>query len=514
MKFRTKIWMLPVSAATVFVIGCACSYIVGANTSATLGHLRTRDYPAQETVTRIERHNENFRNSLQSAAIEGDEARLSDVEALGAATLAEIATLSKIDGQETLAGLLRDQATAYQSTALSATRAMLGKREPGNLLTQMQAHMTALDKQISAGKEQTMQAVRSSGDAADAGVQRGLWVVIGTCLAALAALGIASKVIVTSVWRDLGGEPTELNDAMRRIAEGDLSSKATANGSEVDPNSVSAALDVMISQLRKTVGTIRQATQSITHASREIASGNLDLSNRTENAASNLQHAASAMDELAKTVGNTAQSAVQARKLVSSAANFAQRGGNIMSQVVSNMNEINAASLKINDIIGVIDGIAFQTNILALNAAVEAARAGEQGRGFAVVAAEVRSLSARSAEAAKEIKTLIGMSSAKVENGSQLVDAAGNTMQEIMASVEHVTHVITEISNATTEQSSGIGSVSQSVSQLDQMTQQNAALVEQSAAAASSLSEQAQILAGAVAVFRLDYAIAHAPSSS
>ena len=261
-------------------------------------------------------------------------------------------------------------------------------------------------------------------------------------------------------------------------------------------------------QFQQTLGSVRNSVDSITNASSEIATGNQDLSARTEQTASNLQQAASSMEQLTGTVKQSADSARQANQLASSAAEVAARGGAVVSQVVSTMDEINASSKKIADIIGVIDGIAFQTNILALNAAVEAARAGEQGRGFAVVAGEVRNLAQRSAEAAKEIKSLIGASVESVDSGSKLVADAGKTMQEIVGSVQRVTDIIGEISAASSEQSDGIGQVNTAVVQLDQMTQQNASLVEQSAAAAESLKEQAVKLTEVVSVFRLTAAAA------
>ncbi len=248
---------------------------------------------------------------------------------------------------------------------------------------------------------------------------------------------------------------------------------------------------------------VREAAQSIGNASAEIASGNQDLSLRTEQTASNLQSTASSMAQLTGTVQHSADSARQANQLAASAAEVAVRGGTVVGEVVSTMNDINHSSRKIADIIGVIDGIAFQTNILALNAAVEAARAGEQGRGFAVVASEVRSLAGRSAEAAKEIKALIGASVDKVDAGARLVQNAGDTMNEIVSAVQKVSDIIAQISAAAAEQSNGIGSVNAAVGELDQMTQQNAALVEQSAAAAESLREQAHRLEQAVSVFQL-----------
>ena len=263
------------------------------------------------------------------------------------------------------------------------------------------------------------------------------------------------------------------------------------------------ALKQALGRVQQTLLQVRASAGSVNTASDEIATGNHDLSARTEQAASSIQETASAMEQLTATVRNSADSARQANQLAASAAEVAQRGGAVVSQVVSTMDEINHSSKKISDIIGTIDGIAFQTNILALNAAVEAARAGEQGRGFAVVASEVRSLAQRSAEAAREIKGLIVASVERVEAGSKLVADAGQTMDEIVGSVKRVSDVIGEISTASSEQSDGIGQVGVAITQLDQMTQQNAALVEESTAAAESLRQQAQRLNEALAGFRL-----------
>jgi methyl-accepting chemotaxis protein len=291
-------------------------------------------------------------------------------------------------------------------------------------------------------------------------------------------------------------------EAAEAIARFDLTHPIPSGGSD-DVGRLLTALEATQRSLQKIIGDMRSAADSIGTASAEIATGNLDLSQRTEQTASNLQNAASSMSELTGTVKQTADAAMTANQLASSAASVAQRGGEAVSQVVATMDEISQSSRKINDIIGVIDGIAFQTNILALNAAVEAARAGEQGRGFAVVASEVRSLAQRSAGAAKEIKTLISASVERVDSGTQQVQAAGSTMTEIVASVQRVTDIIGEISAAAREQSEGIAVVNGSVVQLDQMTQQNAALVEESAAAAESLREQSARMADAISVFKL-----------
>ncbi len=288
-----------------------------------------------------------------------------------------------------------------------------------------------------------------------------------------------------------------------KIAEGDLSSRDMNVQGGDESARMLRALAAMNTSLHAMVSDVRVATDSITTASTEIAAGNQDLSSRTEQTASNLQQAAASIEQISGTVQHSADAARQANDMASSAAEVASRGGTVVSQVVNTMQDINASSKKISDIIGVIDGIAFQTNILALNAAVEAARAGEQGRGFAVVASEVRSLAQRSAEAAREIKALIGASVDKVEAGSRLVSEAGSTMSEIVASVERVSSIIHEITHASGEQSAGIREVNQSVAMLDQMTQQNSALVEESAAAAESLRDQAHKLTQTVSTFRL-----------
>ena len=322
----------------------------------------------------------------------------------------------------------------------------------------------------------------------------------------LVAILVGSAVLIRSIREPL----KEANELAARIAQGDLSARIdTTRGDEF--GDLMKSLARMNEALAHMVQQVRQSTDSIATASAEIATGNHDLSVRTEQTSSNLQSTASAMEELTSTVQHSADNARQASQLAASASTVAQKGGSVVQQVVSTMGEINASSKKIADIIGVIDGIAFQTNILALNAAVEAARAGEQGRGFAVVAGEVRSLAGRSAEAAKEIKALINTSVQKVDSGAQLVSQAGDTMNEIVQSVRRVADVIGEITAAASEQSSGIAQVNNSIANLDQMTQQNAALVEQSAAAAQSLREQADQLAQAVAVFKLSGHVAMAP---
>ena len=304
----------------------------------------------------------------------------------------------------------------------------------------------------------------------------------------------ATRSITTPVQRAV--------EAAEEISKGNLALRIEAQGKD-EAARLLRALSEMQESLSRIVGHVREGSQSVAVASSEIASGNNDLSARTEQQASALQQTAASMEQLNSTVRQNADNARQANQLAMSASTVAVQGGEVVGQVVETMKGINDSSRKISDIIGVIDGIAFQTNILALNAAVEAARAGEQGRGFAVVASEVRSLAGRSAEAAKQIKTLINDSVERVEHGTSLVDQAGTTMTEVVGAIKRVTDLVGEISAASNEQSQGVSQVSEAVTQMDQVTQQNAALVEEMAAAASSLNNQAQDLVDTVAFFKL-----------
>ncbi|MYM71007.1 methyl-accepting chemotaxis protein [Duganella sp. FT109W] len=320
-------------------------------------------------------------------------------------------------------------------------------------------------------------------------------------LLAVAISVVAALVITRGLLKQLGGEPDYTASIAGSIAAGDLSISINTTGA--DKNSLVVEMREMRNSLRDIVSQVRTGTETIGTASREIAAGNVDLSSRTEMQASSLEKTASAMDELTSTVKQNADNAREANQLASAASDVAVKGGQVVSQVVDTMSSIDASAKKIVDIIGVIDGIAFQTNILALNAAVEAARAGEQGRGFAVVASEVRNLAQRSAGAAKEIKMLIDDSVEKVGAGTKLVGQAGVTMDEVVSSVRRVTDIMSEIANASQEQSAGIAQVNQSIIEMDSMTQQNAALVEEAAAAAQSLQDQASELSRVVSVFKL-----------
>ncbi|TFW29007.1 methyl-accepting chemotaxis protein [Massilia horti] len=376
--------------------------------------------------------------------------------------------------------------------AVEATRVMIKEIRPAQ-----KKWMEALDQLGQLEDQQNAQS-QASAEAAFASARNFML----TLLALAMAMGIAAAVVITrGLLKQLGGEPGYTARIAGSIANGDLSIAIDTHAS--DRGSLLVEMKEMRNSLVGIVAQVRRGTETIGTASREIAAGNIDLSSRTELQASSLEKTASAMERLTGTVKQNADNAREANQLAATASDVASKGGQVVSQVVETMGSINASANKIVDIIGVIDGIAFQTNILALNAAVEAARAGEQGRGFAVVASEVRNLAQRSAAAAKEIKTLIGDSVEKVERGSKLVGQAGVTMDEVVDSVKRVTDIMGEIADASAEQSAGIEQVNQSIIEMDSMTQQNAALVEEAAAAAQSLQDQAAELARVVSIFKL-----------
>ena len=407
-------------------------------------------------------------------------------------------------GQRTLAAVKAYLATwepirnASRRTADDPAALAEAKRLIGDAVKTYQAAQTEIDAWWDYNMVLSDQARTESVSTYD----RARWVMGLLAVAGLAA-GIGAALLITrSLMRQIGGEPAYAKQVVGEIAAGNLAVQVHLR--EGDQDSLLAAMRGMRDQLSHVVAQVRASSDSIATGSAQIATGNADLSQRTEEQASNLQQTAASMEQISGTVRNSAETASEANRLATTAAGAATRGGELVGGVVQSMQEIVVASRKIGEIIGVIDGIAFQTNILALNAAVEAARAGENGRGFAVVAGEVRSLAGRAAEAAREVKTLINASIEKVEAGTAHADQAGSAMSDIVAQVQRVSGLIGEITSAAAEQSSGVAQVGNAMGQLDQVTQQNAALVEESAAAAESLRAQSARLAELVASFRLD----------
>ena len=433
------------------------------------------------------------------------EATFKDVIAATSAQISEV--------QKSIEAMALTEADKAQMAKVAAARkAMIDLRGQARKLKAEGQHEQAMaliaqsyNPATSAYLQTLRDFVQMQRDAAQAWQQEQVQARAHTAQMAAAAIVVLVVLIALAAFWFIRGMQRSLAQAAQwaeRIAQGDLSAtEKVTRGDEF--GDLLRSLQIMASALGRVVSQVRQSTDSIATASAEIASGNHDLSVRTEQTSSNLQQTASAMDQFASTIGQSASSAQQASSLAVGASAVAQRGGEVVAQVVSTMHDIHHSSQKIADIIGVIDGIAFQTNILALNAAVEAARAGEQGRGFAVVASEVRGLAQRSAAAAKEIKTLIDDSVAKVGIGTQLVERAGTTMGDVVQGVKSVTAMVAEISAASSEQSAGIAQVNQAVTQMDQGTQQNAALVEEALAAVQSLSQQALALSQVVGKFRV-----------
>jgi methyl-accepting chemotaxis protein len=514
MKLGAKLLLAPLLTGAIALAGGGINAVLSAQTASASADGFRADLNRLRTITQLQEelshlHTGVYRTvaligSLDAAAIQAARSGLqqkADKLGQGVASVAGAGAppAAAADSPGTPAEQVKSQLLRYVKQADSAID--MASVDPNTGVAAMQS-ADASFKAVSKAMNDIVDGIdRAAVASSAADAQRARWQTLVLLLASVLATGLT---LAASAWmlRRVMGAIRQAAAVAEAVSQGNLA-VATGTDRHDEIGDLQRALGQMVGQLGGSMQTVQQAAQRIAGAGSEIAAGNQDLSNRTEQAAGNLQQASASLAQLTSAVRQTADSAGQASQLAASAAAVAQRGGEVVGQVVSTMDEINASSKRIADIIGTIDGIAFQTNILALNAAVEAARAGEQGRGFAVVASEVRSLAQRSAAAAREIKTLIGSSVDKVDAGARLVQSAGTTMGEIVSSVQRVTDVIAEITAAAAEQSAGIGQVNGTVGSLDHMTQQNAALVEQSAAAAEHLSEQARALTGIVARFQI-----------
>ena len=505
-SLSARLWFPTLLVACVVTCVAAVTAVRTRDSIATSGTAQTRQLDKIQKISvwaGLTEANAARTLVLLSLADTASGARLkTDIESTStriSALQKEITELARSPAEAELLGRVGQLRSAYVDLRNQLTEARLTGALSDEQITALRGRIEAYTR----GQRELLALQHTLAGAITAEVSRSrmqtVYLVCGVMFGLIVLLVLSTAYIARSIL-----QPLKLaRQATERIASGDLSGHVdTARTDEI--GELMRGLDRMTVALRQLVGDVRAGATGLQSASAEIATGNADLSRRTEQTASNLQETAGSMAQLTHTVERSTTAATQANELASSAAEAAARGGDVVSQVVTNMNEISASSRRIGDIIGVIDGIAFQTNILALNAAVEAARAGEQGRGFAVVASEVRSLAQRSAEAAREIKGLIGASMTTVEQGARLVGEAGSTMTELVASVSRVSEMIGQITASASEQHDGIVHVNQAIARLDDMTQQNAALVEQSAAAADSLRDEAQRLGSAVRRFRVD----------
>jgi methyl-accepting chemotaxis protein len=508
MSIKRRIWALPVVSAIIFGLGVAVSASISTGALDSIHMTESVDFPALSAAKALTGDIQAVTDGLRDAVSEGDKGRVAQIGEQAAKVRTRLAGIGKLDGMQDTATRLGKEFDDYYAPALSAAKIMLEleQGDPQAVVGRMQKALTVLNGDVAKFNEQSQQQFKDGLASSATSVRHVLTATILTALIVLATLATVSWFVVRTIWQQLGGEPEYARDITRAVAAGDLSMDIHTDAG--DNASLLAALKDMRGRLSSMVAGIKNSADTIATASGEIASGNADLASRTESQAGSLEHTTRAMESLTDTVRANAASASQANQLVVSARDVATRGGEVVGNVVSTMGAINDSAKQIVEIISVIDGIAFQTNILALNAAVEAARAGEQGRGFAVVASEVRSLAQRSAAAAKEIKQLIGDSVTKVNAGTVLVDEAGSTMEQIVTSVRKVHDIMAEITQASQRQSAGIEQIGRAIGDMDEMTQQNSALVEEASAAAVSLTEQTGQLSEALAVFKLDNGLA------
>jgi methyl-accepting chemotaxis protein len=503
MNIKHRIWSLPAISTIIFGLGIAVSAYIATDALSSIRTTERVDYPVLDLVKSATLDIGAVGDSLRDAVSEGDKSRITGVAEQANKLRTKLAALGALDGQAATASRLQKEFDAYYAPALSSAKIML-EMEQGDAqatVARMQSALAVLNGDLAKTNTAAHAQFKNGVANSEASVRKVVTAMVLAGLIVVACLAAVSWFVVRAIWQQLGGEPEYARQIARAVADGDLAMDIVTDAN--DGSSMLAALKDMRARLATLMTEIKQSADTIQTASAEIASGNADLASRTESQAGSLDETTRAVEKLTGTVRQNASNASQANQLVTDASTIATRGGKVVSGVVSTMGDIHHSAKKIVDIISVIDGIAFQTNILALNAAVEAARAGEQGRGFAVVASEVRNLAQRSASAAKEIKELIGDSVAKVDAGALLVDEAGVTMGQIVDSVKKVADIMFEIRAASDEQNAGIEHIGRAIVSMDSMTQQNSALVEEASAAAESLTDQTRQLADALSVFKL-----------
>lgn len=503
MTMTRKIWSLPVVTIFIFAVGITINLTSTSASRSVLERIGNVDYPLLAHIHGLIEKLNATREGLANAVSATDKDSLGSAKRTAASFKSEIALIAAMPGKADLAQKLESEFNSYYQAAEEAAEIML-EIKVGDVTQAAQKMQPALETVTDSLRNANKSAegdIRSSLTASQNSLQRGLMVEAITAALIIIVLILVSYLIIASVLRQLGGEPEYVKTIVEKIAGGDLSTAIDLSSN--DRTSLLFAMQTMQQSLSAIVAEIRSAVETVNSAAAQMVQGNSQLSERTESQVSNLEETSASTEELLSTIKQTADNAKRADQLTESATAIAGKGGQAVGAVVETMAEISASSRKIADITGVIDGIAFQTNILALNAAVEAARAGDQGRGFAVVAAEVRNLAQRSATAAKEIKALINDSVGKVDAGAQQVQVAGSTMNDIVVSVRQVTEIMAEISHASSEQNMGVEQVNQAIMQLDNMTQQNAGLVEEASAAMESLQAQARQLTQSVSLFRL-----------
>ncbi|WP_017460336.1 methyl-accepting chemotaxis protein [Dyella ginsengisoli] len=504
MKFKTRIMMFPMIAIGVFAAGWAVNQAVATHAMHDVSSLHETDYPALEALKELDTLVQATTQTVQSAAAEGDAARLDDVAGIAARFGAKAKVLAALEGHDRQSAEIEQKYAAYVTAARAAATAMLSGKaaDMSANIASMQASQKAVEDLIGGGLKQARNAVDARISGASVGLDRTRMVNSGLGLVIMLVLGAGAWMSLRNVRRELGADPEQLRVVVEKLSAGNFSE----DGSHADAaeSSVLGRLRVMQGELKRIVSSIRTVADEVETTAAQIADGNDDLSRRTQNQAASLEETASSMEEMTSTVHQSAANATQADQLARGARSTAEQGQQVVGEVIDAMQEIDASSKRIADIVTLIDEIAFQTNLLALNAAVEAARAGEQGRGFAVVAAEVRNLAQRSANAAKDIKGLIQDSAAKVASGSALVQRSGEALKQIVSGVQRVSDIVAEIAASNQEQASGINQVNNAISSIDEDTQQNAAMVEQASAASRGMRERAQFLLREVAFFQLD----------